>query len=196
MTNRSKQTLQGAGRLATALGLALGLGGCGGGGIVETCPGGTTGSPPNCVSIEPPCEQTQLLQTPVMVPARWLIFDEFSVPEDGRLDVTLDWTNPESVMGFYLVPVGTCSLEEFNERACEFLIQGEPTSQKPRRMLEDVNAGNYRWIIGNFQDEEDESASLQIILSTGDCPVPTGAARTTSERARATTAPLEGSRQH
>ena len=198
MTNRNETRRWRGWHLVAAAALALTAGACGGDGPTETCPAGTTGSPPNCRDITPPCAQSQLFQTPVMVPARWLIYEDFSVTQDGRLDVTLDWTNPENVMGFYLVPVGTCTLEEFNERTCEFLIRGEPAGQKPRRLLAQVNAGNYRWMVGNPQDV-DESASLQIVLSTGDCPLPGAAAGPTGSGQDAptttTTAPLEGIRR-
>ena len=120
-----------------------------------------------------------------MVPSRWLVYDDFSVPDAGRLDVTLDWTQEESPVGFYLVPVGTCTLEEFNERTCDFIVHGDPSAQKPLVVRQPIEAGNYRWIVGNYNDEADESMSLQIVLSTGSCPASGTAAPTTTAAHRA-----------
>ena len=180
MKRRNLDRFQAACRLLAGVVVVLSMGACGGDSVVETCPGGTTGSPPNCVPIAEPCGQSVVVQQSVQVPSRFLIFDDFSVAEDGRLDVSLDWTNADSTMGFYLVPVGTCTVEEFNDRSCDFIIQGEPAQQKPRRLTQEVNAGNYRWLIGNFTDGVDESTSLQIVLSTGDCPPLAGVAPTAS----------------
>jgi hypothetical protein len=102
------------------------------------------------------------------------VFDDFSVSDSGRLDVTLDWTHTSSEIGFYLVPVNTCTADEFNARACNFLIQSEPSPTKPRTISKsNFNAGNYRWLIANFSSEK-ESVSLQIVLSKGDCPAIAG----------------------
>jgi hypothetical protein len=141
--------------------LALSLTGCGGGSDSPT-------AAPTPVATPVPCTQTSAYQDAAGVPARTLLYDDFSVPESGRLDVTMDWTNASSTMGFYLVPVNSCTLDEFNARSCNFLIRSE-TNVKPRKVsLANFTAGNYRWIIGNFSTS-DEAASLQIVLSKGSC---------------------------
>lgn len=161
--------------------LALTLGGCGGDSGPGQCPAGQTGTPPNCQVVCPAgtlppdcrvdCTQTNIYQDNGSVPASTLLFFDFSVPDTGRLDVTMDWTNASSPMGFYLVPVNTCTLAEFNARTCEFLLRSEPSSVKPRKISRpSLAAGNYRWVVANF-GSNDESAALQIILSKGTgCP--------------------------
>jgi len=146
---------------------------------------GESGTPPNCTKVCPPgtlppdchvdCNQTNIYQDNGAVPARTLVYDDFPLPSSGRLDVTMDWTNASSVMGFYLVPANTCTLDEFNTRSCNFLIRSE-SGAKPRKVSKsDLAAGNYRWIIGNFSTS-DESSALQIILSKGTgCPAFGGA---------------------
>lgn len=136
---------------------------------VEMCPAGQVGTPPNCQDPVLPCSQSLIEEDSGGVPSMTIVFSEFSVPEDGRLDVTLDWTSPESRMAFYLAPAGTCDLDELNARSCDFLIRAEPSNTpKPRRLSTEIDAGNYRWMVGNAT-EGDESAALQIVLSTGDC---------------------------
>ena len=140
-----------------------------------SCPAGTTGTPPNCVAIPPPCTQSNLNQGAFPVAPRTFIYSDFSVPESGRLDITLDWTFPASPVGFYLVPTGGCTLEEFNARTCNFLVRSE-TATKPRKLSQpNFSAGNYRWIVANFSEEQ-EAANLLIVLSKGTCPALTSTA--------------------
>jgi hypothetical protein len=163
--------------------LATSLASCGGG-VTDTCPAGTTGSPPNCATPPPPpppCTQTSLIQESGGIPGRTLVYHDFSVPESGRLDVTLDWTFATSQVGFYLVPANTCTLDEFNAASCNFLVRSEPSAVKPRKIsTPNFTAGNYRWMIGNYSGE-DESVSLQIVLSKGGCAA-LGSAPSASDR--------------
>jgi len=165
---RTAQMLKGA---ATAATIAV-LGACGGDGnpttVPQTCPAGQVGTPPDCRT---PCTQSKVYSDSGGIPGSFVMFDDFSVPDTGRLDVTLDWTNASSAVGFYLVPANTCNtIEDFNARNCNFLIQSEPSSMKPRKIsTPNFSAGNYRWLIANFSEEQ-ESVSLQIVLSKGDCP--------------------------
>lgn len=148
-----------------AAGLVVGLAACGGNGdpVVRSTPAPTP----------TPCTQTTLDQGPVPLNPRTLIYDDFSVPESGRLDITVDWTFAASPIGVYLVPVNTCTLAEFNSRTCNFLVRSEVTT-KPRKIsTPNFAAGNYRWIIGNFADVQ-ESASILIVLSKGECAALTG----------------------
>jgi hypothetical protein len=137
-----------------------------------TCPAGTTGTPPSCVTPSPSpqaCAQTVVESGSGPAVAHTLYFFDFSVPDSGRLDVTLDWTNPASRVGIYLVPANTCELDAFNARNCNFLVRSEPSSVKPRKIsVSNVSAGNYRWLIGTFSDT-DESVSYQFVLSKGSC---------------------------
>lgn len=158
-----------------AAALALTLGACGGdGGTVSTCPAGQVGTPPNCSTPPPPCTQNAVYTDSGRVPSRTLIFDDFPVTESGRLDMTLDWTNPSSLMGLYLVPAGTCTLDEFNQRTCNFLVRSDPPGPKPRKIsAASLPSGNYRVLVANFSGA-DESAALQLVLSKGGCPAHSG----------------------
>jgi hypothetical protein len=156
------------------------FGACGDDGPMERCPAGTVGTPPNCEAPPEPCSQSALLQDSGPIPGLTIAVNDFSVAEDGRLDITLDWTNAASQIGFYLVPASTCNLDEFNERSCDFLIQAEPPNPKPTRRSVELNAGNYRWMIGNFEEEQ-ESVSIQIVQSVGDCAAFVGVPPSASE---------------
>jgi len=101
--------------------------------------------------------------------------DSVTAAQAGRLDFTIDWTFKTSIIGVYVVPANTCSLDEFNARTCNFLVKSEgATTPKPRKVSANVSAGSYRWMIANFNgvkgtntDSVDESAAFQIVLSTG-----------------------------
>jgi hypothetical protein len=143
--------------------LVLSLEGCGGGDSPTAAPTPVPTPTPTL------CTQTNVVQEAGGIRGRTLVYDDFSVPDSGRLDVTLDWTNASSQVGFYLVPVNTCTLQEFNASTCTFLIRSE-TMVKPRKIsTANFAAGNYRWIVGNYS-EADESVSFQIVLSKGTCP--------------------------
>jgi hypothetical protein len=156
------------GAALAAAALPLTMGGCDGNTVTEVCPAGTTGSPPNCQPTPPPCTQSQVLQDSGGIPAQSVVFEDFSVPDSGRLDVILDWTVASNPVGFYLVPANTCTtVEEFNARSCNFLVRAEPSATKPRKIsTPNFAAGNYRWMIANYASQQ-ESVSLQIVLQKG-----------------------------
>jgi hypothetical protein len=169
--------------------LAAVLAACGG-----SSSGPTGGSNPTPAPTPTPCTQTTLKQEGSGVPSLTLLYDDFSVPDTGRLDVTMDWTFAASQMGFYVVPANSCTLDEFNARSCNFLIRSE-TMAKPRKIsTPNFGPGNYRWMIANFSDA-DESITLQIILSKGSCPA-LGGTPGASERTDETRPPLGRALHH
>ena len=166
------------GMALVAVGLALALGDCGGDstGPTRQCIPPQTGTYPDCRD-PVTCTQTTVYSESGPIPALTVALDQFSVPDSGRLDMTLDWTNASSLMGLYLVPANTCTtIEEFNAGTCNFLVRSEPPGAKPRKVsASNFQAGNYRVLIANFSDE-DESAAVQVVLSKGTgCAALTGA---------------------
>jgi hypothetical protein len=170
-----------------AVALALTLGACDGNGPVDTCDPPRVGSPPNCqcpsgtrpdgATCVADCTTTNVLQESSETPSSTLLYEDFSVPDSGRLDVTLDWTIPSSLVGFYIVPANTCTLAEFNARTCNFVVRSEPVTTKPRKIsTPNFAAGNYRWLVANYASQQ-ESVSLQIVLQkgTGCAPLAGGA---------------------
>lgn len=162
-------------RIVIAAALAVGLVACGSDTTVQSCPAGTTGSPPSCTPVvtTPPCTQTVVDSGNGSTSARTFYYKDFSFPDTARLDLTVDWTAPASPIGVYLVPANTCnSAEEFNARSCNFLLRSEPSSVKPRKLsLANSAAGNYRWIIANFNNDL-ESVSYQVVMSKGTACAP------------------------
>jgi hypothetical protein len=167
-----------------AAAVAVLLGACGGCGGPGPCPAGTTGVPPNCIPIQvtPPCTQTVVESGGGPAKSKTLYYFDFSVPDSGRLDITVDWTSPSSTVGLFLVPVNTCTIDEFNARSCNFLVRSEFSTVKPRKIsVPNFNAGNYRWLIGT-SSSNDESISYQFVLSKGSCAALTGTQPSVSAR--------------
>lgn len=149
-------------KLAAGLCLAMMIPACGGGGSSAT---------PVTTTTTVPCTQTILFEGGGPAPANTLFpAVPFNFTSTGRLDVILDWTSPTSPIGVYVVPINTCTLDQFNARTCNFVIRSEPSSVKPRKSsASGVAAGNYLLLIANF-GAQDESASTQIIFSSATCP--------------------------
>ena len=158
--------------LAAGMAFALTLGACG----TKDKPCTTNPTGPGCTppTTLTPCTQSVVAQGSDSWEASELGHNDFSVPDTGRLDITVDWTNAPSKIGVYVVPVNTCTLDEFNARSCNFLVRSEPSNMKPRKIsTPNFAAGNYRWLIANFSDNT-ESISLQVVLSKGSCAALTG----------------------
>jgi hypothetical protein len=117
----------------------------------------------------PPCTQTLLKQDSGSLPSKVLVNEAITAPSAGRLDLNVDWTFPSSPVGVYVVPGGTCSLDQFNARTCNFLVQSEPPGPKPRKLSVSITAGSYTVIIANFATVQ-ESLAFQAVLSSSNCP--------------------------
>lgn len=161
-----------------AVALVWTLGACGGDGPGR-CPEGQTGTQPNCVPIvvQEPCTQKVLDSGNGSADPFTIYLKDFSVPEGGRLDITVDWTVASSRIGVYVVPANTCNIDELNARSCNFLVRSEPgaSSAKPLKIsTPNFAAGNYRWMIGNGSSNQ-ESLAYQVVLSKGSCAAITSA---------------------
>jgi hypothetical protein len=180
--------------LATAV-MASWLVACGSssGPTQQQCPAGTTGTFPNCQA-QQTCTQSVVESGSDSAAARTLVYFDFSVPDSGRLDITVDWTVASSLIGVYLVPANTCTLDEFNLKSCNFFVRSDPNSTKPRKIsTPNFNAGNYRWIIGNYNKDAAESFSYQFVLSKGSCPALAGAPPRAASREGSGSVPSIGS---
>jgi hypothetical protein len=111
-------------------------------------------------------------------------YNDFSVPESGRLDITVDWTIATNRLGVWVVPVHTCSIDELNAGSCNFLVRSDPSASttKPLKIsTPNFAAGNYTWIIGNPSADQ-ESIAFQFVLSKGTCAALAGRAPSVSGR--------------
>lgn len=127
-----------------------------------------------------PCTQTVLLQGIATLPARTVDYETVSVTSSGgRLDVIFDWTNLTSTMAFYVVNFGTCPINSFNARSCNFLVVAEGTSKPRKATLNNVAPGSYHVLFANFNTKP-ESVSTQVFFKTSTCPAITSAGTATT----------------
>lgn len=133
--------------------------------------GGSSPSPssptPVAVATPQPCAQSVLFQGSGEIRASTLGSMPITATTAGRLDLTVDWTFASNLIGMYVVQ-GACSLDQFNARACNFLLRVEGAA-KPLKGSVNVQAGIYGVLLANF-GSRDDSGAMQIVLSTGSCP--------------------------
>jgi hypothetical protein len=132
------------------------------------------GSGPTMVTPTPtptPCTQTTLATGAGPIAAKHVGQQSITTSTTGRVDLTVDWTFPASLIGVYLVPQGNCTtIDQFNARTCNFLIRSEPPGVKPRIVsAPNVAPGTYLVLAANFS-AQDESVSLLAVLSSSGCP--------------------------
>jgi hypothetical protein len=174
-----------AGWGALAAGLAL-LSGCGGGGSP------TTATSPTPTPTPTPCTQAVIFSGQGQLPASSADYEDFTTSAAGRLDISLDWTFTSSMMAVVVVRAGSCPFDQLQAGTCTFLVQGGgpgtgvPPGTKPLKIsTPNFAAGAYNLIILTATTQ-DESASIQVVLSQGSCAALTSssesAASSTGER--------------
>ena len=111
-------------RLAAGLALAL---------LIPACGGGSSSSTPvTTTTTTVPCVQTVIRNDTGTIPASTFASITFAFNATARLDIIADWTNASSPIGVY-VTSGSCTLDQFNARSCNFVIRSEPSSIKPKK---------------------------------------------------------------
>ena len=145
-------------KLAVALALAL----------LPACGGSSTSTPVTTTTTTVPCVQTVVRNDTGTIPASTFASLTFTFNATARLDVIADWTNASSPIGVY-VTSGSCTLDQFNARSCNFVIRSEPSTVKPRKLsAPNVAPGSYALSLANFA-AQDESVATQVISSSATC---------------------------
>src|SRR6185503_20861685 len=89
--------------------------------MIPACGGGSSSSTPVTTTTTVPCVQTVIRNDTGTIPASTFASITFSFNTAARLDVIADWTNASSPIGVY-VTSGSCTLDQFNARSCNFVI--------------------------------------------------------------------------
>jgi len=161
---RTARGLTSAAVLALSLGLAFALPSCGGGSSGTT----PTTLPPT--TTVPPCTQTVIVSGSDSLPSKTLGRFQFTSIQAGRIDLLLDWTFSDSLVGVYLVTAGTCPIGSFNNNTCTFLTFAEGNSPKPlKASAHNAPAGSYEVLVANYASRQ-EALSLQGFLRSETCP--------------------------
>ena len=148
-------------RAACALALMIGLPGCGG--------GTTTPDPPPTTQPPAPVTSVVFQSTLALGPEDGGIGD-FSIPNNGLVRVTLDWTFPTNDLVYFVFSGTTCTdfLTFFQNGAapgCTLLAQHIALGVKPAVVTFNVSAAqNARILILNL-GERQESGVVQVTLT-------------------------------
>ena len=157
---------------------------------------------------QPACNKSSTTPTPVATPTPGAVrgvlgtisFDRFEtdvyvgVPlplsQGGILDVTVDWTYPDSWI-FVYVARGTCTYEQLAGKTCPYIVSSETQFPKPRVVVTPpIAAATYTLVIYNVPrnsktrplgmgSDNIEAVSFQIGLTVGGAATPQAAAPTT-----------------
>jgi hypothetical protein len=153
--------------LATAVAVALLLGGCGG----ES--GGCANNPTGPGCQPSPSPSPVVTRNPVVIdagegslPVLVALFRTLATTETGSLDVVVDWTFATNDVDIFLAR-GDCSFDQFVAGGCTIAAAATSTTTKPERVrLANQPAGTYTLIVPNF-GPGDESISYQVIFTPG-----------------------------
>ncbi len=158
-----RSSLESTVRIAAAGALLVALAGC----------GGDSARPPVVVITPEPVRgviaQTSLsgIETDVWVSV------ELALTQGGVLDITVDWTSPETWMYVYFGRTN-CDRAQLAARSCPFLVSSETKDPKPRVLYtEPLGAGTYYLVLYNVPrdpvtgigSDKTESVSLQLGLT-------------------------------
>ena len=129
---------------------------------------------PPIVVVTPPPVRGVIVQPQSFLanPDDWISI-ELILSQKGVLDITVDWTYPESWIYVYM-GVTNCDYNQLSGRTCPFVISSETQSPKPRVLFtETLDPGTYYLVFYNVPFDRttgiggfgSESISLQIGLT-------------------------------
>lgn len=106
--------------------------------------------PPMVIVTPPPPTRVVLMTTAYsgIEPDNWVAW-AIPLSVTGTLDITVDWTFPESWIYVYFGDTA-CSYDEISSKRCPFLISSETTTPKPRVLTTNVlQPGTYYLVLYN-----------------------------------------------
>jgi len=116
-----------------------------------------------------PCEET-VFSGQSRIPANTFAVQSITMPQTGRLDVTMDWVLTTDIVSLVLAQA-PCSVEQFQDDECNVILNLFPPPKPLVGSTYWLNAGNYDLLLGNFSPVE-EIASTNIVFKTTGCGIP------------------------
>jgi len=97
---------------------------------------------------------------------RFIVEFPFSTTASGTLAVHVNWTHDEDQIAVY-VTKGACSLDQLNQRQCDFVATSETAKPKPIDIsVPNVSSADYVLWVGTLGPHS-ESISYQLFLTAG-----------------------------
>jgi hypothetical protein len=103
------------------------------------------------------------------IPANTYFVQSITLPETGRLDVTMDWVLTTNIVSLALAQA-PCSSVQFLENKCNVLLNLFPPPKPLVGSTYWLNGGNYDLVLGNFSPVE-ETASTNVVFKTTGCQI-------------------------
>ena len=115
-----------------------------------------------------PCEE-MVFGGESRIPANTYAVQSITLPETGRLDVTLDWMLTTNIVSLTLAQA-PCSSDQFQADKCNVLLNLFPPPKPLEGSTYWLNAGKYDLLLGNFSPVE-EIASTHVVFRTTGCQI-------------------------
>ena len=110
-----------------------------------------------------------MFNSQIRIPADTYLVQSITMPQTGRLDVTVDWVLPTNIVSLTLAQA-PCSSVQFQEDKCNVLLNLFPPPKPLVGSTYWLNAGNYDLLLGNFSPIE-EIASTNVVFKTTGCQI-------------------------
>ena len=104
------------------------------------------------------------------VPGVAQVVQRITTPRTGRIRFTLDWVSDESILRIVLAQA-PCGPEEFRVNGCNIIVDLVPPPKPLEEATTWLNQGDYDVLLQNFT-AADETASLNVVLSSTGCSTP------------------------
>jgi hypothetical protein len=115
-----------------------------------------------------PCEET-LFSGQSRIPPDTYAVQTITMPQTGRLEVTLDWVLTTNIVSLTLAQA-PCSVDDFQSDKCNVLLNLFPPPKPLTGSTYWLNAGTYDLLLGNFSPTE-EVASTNVVFRTTGCQI-------------------------
>jgi hypothetical protein len=130
---------------------------CGGSGS------GPTGQATPAPTPRPPVPEVIAQGTGVQICPECGYWLYFSAQTGGTVDITVDYTYPDTSLGLWLAP-GHCSFEMSQARQCSWIVTSF-VKEKPRRVIQTLSAGEHTLVLDNVT-KNPETVSYQVVFTS------------------------------
>jgi hypothetical protein len=115
------------------------------------------------------CQGQTLLKGSAPIPARAVLFTEFTLKASGRVDVSIDWTRTDATMRIAIVQ-GQCNADDFNANTCTKLLDVK-APPKPAKGSVNLVADTYS-VAFQSQSNFNDTITYTVVRADAGCPVP------------------------
>jgi hypothetical protein len=116
------------------------------------------------------CSRITVFNGPRQIPGTTQVVQRITSPATGRIRFTVDWVSPDSIIRVVLTQA-PCGPEQFRVNGCNVIADVFPPPKPVEEATTWLQPGEYDLILANFT-AADETASVDVVLSTTGCSTP------------------------